>query len=66
MFILESYVDDMFGGAQTKKQAAELMRQLILTGKITTAVINFSKCHGSSRVKVNARRVVKFFSSKSS
>ena len=53
MFILESYVeDDMFGGAQTKKQAAELMRQLILTGKITTAEINFSKCHGPSRVLV--------------
>ena len=47
---MESYVDDIFGGAATKKQTGELKNQIIKTGLLTTAVANLEKCHGPSQL----------------
>ena len=46
---MESYVDDIFGGAATKERTNELKNQIIATGLVTTAVPNLTKCHGPSR-----------------
>ena len=48
-FVLESYVDDIFGGANSKIQTADLKNQIIKTGTLTTAVPNLAKCHGPSQ-----------------
>ena len=48
--VLESYVDDVFGGADSKSHAADLIAQLIAVGKVTTAVMNLLKCKGPARV----------------
>ena len=48
-FVVESYVDDIFGGAATKERTTELKNQIIATGVVTTAVPNLTKCHGPSR-----------------
>ena len=48
-FVVESYVDDIFGGAATKRETLELKSQIIATGLVTTAVANLSKCHGPTR-----------------
>ena len=48
-FQLESYVDDIFGGANEKHQAAELKNQIITTGVTTTAIPNLDKCHGPAQ-----------------
>ena len=37
---MESYVDDIFGGAATKEETLELKTQIIATGLVTTAVAN--------------------------
>ena len=49
-FVLKSYVDDIFGGANSFYQAMILKLQLIATGRITTAVMNQGKCLGPSQV----------------
>ena len=46
---MESYVDDIFGGAATKERTNELKNQIIATGLVTTSVPNLTKCHGPSR-----------------
>ena len=46
---MESYVDDIFGGAATKEKTMELKNQIIATGLVTTAVANLAKCHGPTR-----------------
>ena len=48
-FALESYVDDVFGGACTYDNALKLKTEIINTGKITTAKVNIKKCHGPSQ-----------------
>ena len=48
-FQLESYVDDVFGGAISETLAAHLKNQLIAVGKLTTAVMNLDKCKGPSQ-----------------
>ena len=45
-FVIESYVDDIFGGAETKKQASQLKAEIIRTGIVTSARANFEKCRG--------------------
>ena len=47
---LESYVDDVFGGANTKEQAGIIFSEIISVGLLTTAVINKSKCHGPCQI----------------
>ena len=49
-FVLESYVDDVFGGAGTKSQAANLIAQLVDVGRVTTAVMNPLKSKGPAQV----------------
>ena len=49
-FILESYVDNVIGGTRSKAQGAKLIKQLILVGKLTTAVMNLLKCEGPAQV----------------
>ena len=39
----------MFGGADTQAHATELKSQLIVTGKVTTAVMNPPKCRGPAQ-----------------
>ena len=48
-FALESYVDDIFGGASTYDQTLQLKNEIIATGQATTAKANRSKCHGPSQ-----------------
>ena len=48
-FALESYVDDIFGGAATFKQTMRLKNEIIRTGWATTAKANLKKCHGPSQ-----------------
>ena len=43
-------MDDVFGGADLKSHAADLIAQLIAVGKVTTAVMNRLKCKGPARV----------------
>ena len=45
-FELESYVDDIFGGANTKENAKELKEALIAVGELTSTKMNLKKCHG--------------------
>ena len=45
-FALESYVDDIFGGAATFEQTLKLKNEIIATGYVTTAKANLKKCHG--------------------
>ena len=52
LVILVSYIDDVFGGADSKANAADLIAQLIAVGKVTTAVMNPLKCRGPARVMV--------------
>ena len=47
---MESYVDDVFGGANTKEQARILLDEIIAVGLLTTAVMNRSKCHGPCQI----------------
>ena len=47
--MIESYVDDIFGGAHDKTHAECLKNQLIGTGLMTTAIPNLKKCHGPSQ-----------------
>ena len=49
-FVLESYVDDIFGGADTKANAALLKNQLIALGKLTSTIMNLEKCQGPATV----------------
>ena len=49
-FQLESYVDDVFGGAISLALAENLKSQLIAVGKLTTAVMNLLKCKGPSQI----------------
>ena len=51
-FVIESYVDDIFGGAYDKINTAELKDRVIRTGVATTAVPNLGKCHGPSQLLV--------------
>ena len=52
-FVVESYVDDIFGGAKTKSQALQLKNEIIRTGIVTSARANFEKCHGPcQRLKI--------------
>ena len=46
--MIESYVDDNFGGAK-EKHHAECLKQLIETGVLSTAIPNFEKCHGPTQ-----------------
>ena len=48
-FALESYVDDIFGGASTYDRALQLKTEIVNTGTITTAHVNIKKCHGPSQ-----------------
>jgi len=48
-FALESYVDDIFGGASTYDQTLQLKNEIITTGTATAARANRSKCHGPSQ-----------------
>ena len=48
-FALESYVDDIFGGASTYDQTLQLKNEIIATGQATTARANKSKCHGPNQ-----------------
>ena len=48
-FQLESYVDDVFGGAVSEMLAAHLKKQLIAVGKLTTARMNLDKCKGPAQ-----------------
>ena len=48
-FQLESYVDDIFGGALSKAVGMNLKNQLIKVGKLTTAVMNTVKCEGPAQ-----------------
>ena len=48
--MLESYVDDVFGGADSQVHGAYLKAQLVKVGKLTTAVMNPLKCKGPSQV----------------
>ena len=50
--MIESYVDDIFGGAYDKINTAELKDRVIRTGVATTAVPNLDKCHGPSQLLV--------------
>ena len=51
--MVESYVDDIFGGAKTKSQALQLKNEIIRTGLVTSARANFEKCHGPcQRLKI--------------
>ena len=51
--MIKSYVDDIFGGALTKSQAAQLKNEIIRTGIVTSARANFTKCHGpAQRLKI--------------
>ena len=45
-FVVESYIDDIFGGANSENEAAELKENLIATGNLTSAKMNLTKCHG--------------------
>ena len=47
--MIESYVDDIFGGANEKHHAECLKQQLIETGVLTTATPNLEKCHGPTQ-----------------
>ena len=47
--MIESYVDDIFGGANEKQHAECLKQQLIETGVLTTATPNLEKCHGPTQ-----------------
>ena len=49
-FCLESYVDDVFGGATPKASAENLKSQLIEVGSLTTANMNLLKCKGPAQV----------------
>ena len=51
-FVLESYVDDIFGGANTYAEALHLRDELISVGKLTTAIMNPKKCKGPSKQMV--------------
>ena len=52
-FALESYVDDIFGGASTYGQTLQLKTEIIRTGHVTTAKANLKKCHGPcQRLKI--------------
>ena len=48
-FAIESYVDDIFGGADTKSQASQLKIEVIRTGIVTSARANFEKCLGPAQ-----------------
>ena len=48
-FQLESYVDDVFGGAVSQDSGGHLKRQLVNTGELTTAVMNRPKCRGPAQ-----------------
>ena len=50
LIILESYVDDIFGGAGSKTLGTNLINQLISVGKLTTAVMNPLKCRGPAQI----------------
>ena len=45
-FELESYVDDIFGGANSQENAKELKDALIAVGELTSTKMNLKKCHG--------------------
>ena len=47
--MIESYVDDIFGGAITKWQALQLKNEVIRTGIVTSARANFTKCKGPAQ-----------------
>ena len=46
---MESYVDDIFGGAGSEVQGKRLIKQIISVGKLTTAVMNLLKCEGPAQ-----------------
>ena len=48
-FVVENYVDDIFGGAHQKEQTRKLKNEIIAAGLATTAVANLEKCHGPSQ-----------------
>ena len=50
--MLESYVDDIFGGAGTFEQALDLKNQLTSVGVLTTAVMNPIKGKGPAQCLV--------------
>ena len=50
--IIESYIDDVFGGALSKVNAADLNAHLIEVGMVTTAVNNPLKIRGVAKVMV--------------
>ena len=47
--MIESYVDDIFGGAITKSHASQLKIDVIRTGIVTSARANFTKCPRPAR-----------------
>ena len=47
-FELESYVDDIFCGANTQENAKELKEALIAVGELTSTKMNLKKCHGQA------------------
>ena len=49
-FVIESYVDDIFGDAKTKNQASQLKAEIIRTGIVTSALANFIKCYGPTQL----------------
>ena len=40
----------MFGGANTKEQASIIFSEIISVGRLTTAVMNRSNCHGPCQI----------------
>ena len=51
-FVLESYVDDIFGGAGTFEQALDLKNRLTSIDFLTTAVMNPIKGKGPAQCLV--------------
>ena len=47
---MESYVDDIFGGATKFEQTLKLKNEIIRTGFVTTATANLKKCHGPYQI----------------
>ena len=52
LVILKTYINDVFGGADSRANAADLIAQLIEVGRLTTAVMNPLECRGPARVMV--------------